>query len=65
MSELKCVTQTIHIDLKTGCDIKNITHEVNNVIKENKITIMTTTQEPEKLKLLLPVFKDKKFIKTM
>jgi len=39
MSELKCVTQTIHIDLKTGCDIKNITHEVNNVIKENKITI--------------------------
>ena len=39
MPELKCVSQSIHVDLKTGCDIKNITQEVNNVIKENKITI--------------------------
>ncbi len=38
MSGLKCVTQSIHVDLKTGCDIKNITHVVNNVIKDNKIT---------------------------
>ena len=38
MSGLKCVTQSIHVDLRTGCDIRNITNEVNNVIKDNKIT---------------------------
>jgi len=38
MPELKCITQSIHVDLKTGCDIKNITQEVNKVIKNNKIT---------------------------
>lgn len=38
MSELKCVAQSIHVDLETGCDIRNITHEINTVIKDNKIT---------------------------
>jgi thiamine phosphate synthase YjbQ (UPF0047 family) len=38
MSELQCLTQSISVDLKTGCDIKDITHEVNNVIKKNKIS---------------------------
>ncbi len=38
MTGLKCVTQSIHVDLKTGCDIRNITNEVNKVIKDNKIS---------------------------
>ncbi|MCP4669823.1 MAG: YjbQ family protein, partial [Desulfobacula sp.] len=38
MAELKCVTQSIQVDLQTGCDIKNITHGVNKVLKDHKIT---------------------------
>ena len=38
MPELKCVTQSINVDLETGCDIRNITNDVNNVINDSKIT---------------------------
>ncbi len=38
MSQLKCITGNISISLRTGCDIKDITSEVNDVITDSGIT---------------------------